>query len=225
MTENYYSTKTLKLTRDLNKYLGSVKRQLIARYGFSKALVITNSARGHYPEIIPRIPYVDTPMYDKLLLLSSRMMALKKGMKDEHIGVEEFVRFSMESLRTSMNRIPGVIRKLSGKMFLSKLVRGNLEKVAESVTKNGWPTTLINGGKQDDFEMTICTRDCMMVRFMCSIGEKDMIPYCSFSDFINAESMGYGLRQTSTYESGVCTFCFNKKGEVSWPEALQKIQN
>ena len=110
-------------------------------------------------------------------------------------------------------------------MFLSKLVRGNLEKVARSVTKNGWPTELINGGKREDFEMKICTRNCMMVKFMCSFGEEDMIPYCSFSDFTNAESLGYGLHQTSTYKSGVCTFCFNKKGEVSWPETLQKIQN
>ena len=43
-------------------------------------------------------------------------------------------------------------------MFLSKLVRGNLEKVARSVTKNGWPTELIIGGRRDDFEMKICTR-------------------------------------------------------------------
>ena len=55
------------------------------------------------------------------------------------------------------------------------------------------------------------------------MGEDDLIPYCSFMDFTNAESMGYSLKQTSTIESGVCTFCFNSKSKVYWPEKIREI--
>ena len=35
--------------------------------------------------------------------------------------------------------------------------------------------------------------------------------------------MGFGLKQTTTIDSGVCTFCFNKKGKVQWPDAIQSV--
>ena len=63
------------------------------------------------------------------------------------------------------------------------------------------------------FNMKVSTRNCQMVQFMVSVGEEDLIPYCSFADFANAESMGLGLKQTSTIDSGVYSFCFSKKGE------------
>ena len=68
-------------------------------------------------------------MYDSLLVLNSKMMALKKGMKADGIGLEEFVNLHIEVLR----------------------------------------------------------------------------------------------KQTSTIDSGVCTFCFNKKGKVQWPDAVQRV--
>ncbi len=73
--------------------------------------------------------------------------------------------------------------------------------------------------------MKICTKDCQMVNFIRAIGEDDFIPYCSFVDFANAESLGYSLKQTSKIDSGVCTFCFNKKGKIHWPDTLLKSQN
>ena len=73
--------------------------------------------------------------------------------------------------------------------------------------------------------MQVRRNDCQMVSFMCSVGENNMIPYCSLADFTTAEALGYSLKQTSTFESGVCTFGFNKKGKVYWPESLLEIQN
>ena len=110
-----------------------------------------------------------------------------------------------------------------GSIYLSRIIRPLLNRVGRSATDNGWPTQVIDGKKSDDFNMKICTRDCQIVNFMKSVGEDDLIPYCSFADFTNAESMGYGLKQTTTIDSGVCTFCFNKKGKVQWPDAVQRV--
>jgi len=169
------------------------------------------------------MPFFETPMYDSLIVLNSKMMALKKGMKEENIGVEEFVSFIIESLRNKMNSIPKFIRNLLGKLFLSKLMRIYLSKVAKSATINEWPTEVISGNKEDNFAMKVCTKDCQMVKFMFSVGEEDMLPYCSMADFTNAEALGFGLKQVSEFELGVCTFSFNKKGKVHWPETLQKL--
>ena len=223
MLTGYYTNKTSKLEKSLDKYLSGLEQFFIQKYGVVNTQTIIAKSKVYYPEIIKMIPYVNAPMYDVLLVANSRMMALKKGLKDEGICVEEFVALMIEEFRNSRRKIPRAIRSMFGKIFLSRFVRIYLKKVAKKVTKNGWPTELITGGQSDDFSMKICTMNCQMVNFMRSVGEDDLIPYCSFADFTNAESLGYSLKQTSTIESGICTFCFNKKGKVYWPESMQKM--
>lgn len=225
MTTGYYCNQKEKLERSLDKYLTGFKEPLNQKYGEISTQIILEKSKAYYPAIIDKMPFFNTPMYDSLIILNSKMMALKKGMKDAGIDVEEYVGFMLERLRDNSNKIPKFLRSLSGKLFLSRLFSFYLKKVAVSATKNGWPTELIKGGTKDDFAMRICTRDCQMVSFMCAVGEEDIIPYCSFADFANAESMGFSLKQTSTIDSGVCTFCFNKKGKVYWSGELRKIQN
>ena len=225
MKTEYYNSKSKKLDKALKKYLVGLKKPLIQKYGAKKAQSIITKSIDHYPDIIPKMPFFNTPMYDSLIVLNSKMMALKKGMRDEGIAVEEYVSFVIESLRTKMNKIPRIIRNLFGKIFLSKLVGKFMKKVGKSATRNGWPTEVIIGTGKDDFAMKVCTKDCQMVNFMCSVGEENIIPYCSFADFANAEALGISLKQTSTIDSGTCAFCFNKKGDVYWPKTLENLLN
>ncbi len=110
-----------------------------------------------------------------------------------------------------------------GKLYLSSLVRVFLKRVGKSASENGWPTQVIDGKKEDDFSMKIITQDCQMVNFMCSVGEEDIKPYCTFADFVTDETLGLDLKQISTIDSGKCAYCFYKKGEVEWPETMQRI--
>ena len=80
----------------------------------------------------------------------------------------------------------------------------------KSVSANGWPTKVIDGTNDEDFEMVVETRDCQMVAFWESIGEGDIKPYCTFFDF-------------SAIDSGICKYCFYKSGQVQWPEAVHNI--
>ena len=223
MKMNHYVNQSARLQKSLNNYLSGIEGSLGDEFGTVKAQSIIEKSRGHYPEIIEKIPYFDTPMYDSLVVLNSKMMALKKGMKDEKIYVEDFVRFQVQDLRSKMNSKPKYVRHIMGKVFLSKLMRIFLKRVARSTTKNGWPTEVDSGARGADYTMKISTTNCQMVNFMRSVGEEDLVPYCSFADFVNAESMGISLKQASTIDSGTCTFCFHNKGEVSWPEPLQNI--
>ena len=196
MKMQHYLTKSKKLQKSLNKYLSGIEGHLIEAYGKERALSIMENSRTAYPDIIVKIPFFDTPMYDSLVVLNSRMMALKKGMKHE---------------------------LLNGEGFLKQAHENFLKKVAKRTTKNGWPTQVDSGSAEDSYNMKVTTENCQMVNFMRSVGEEDLVPYCSFADFANAESMGIGLKQTSTIDSGRCTFCFSKKGDVNWTDKIQKV--
>ncbi len=225
MKTEYYISQTEKLQKKLNKYLKKLEKSLNDKYGESKTNRIINGAKDHYPEIIPKIPFFDTPMYDSLLLLNSRMMALKKGMKEEGVGVEEFVGVQIETLRNQTAKIPGFVKNLMGGLYLSRLVRPMLKRVGRSATANDWPTQVIDGEKQDGYKMKIVTTNCQMLNFMCSVGEGDIQPYCTFADFTTAETLGLGLEQISSIDSGTCVYCFYKKGKVLWPEAVLKAMD
>jgi hypothetical protein len=215
--------KQQKLIMTLPKYLKSKEKALVQRYGEEKADKIMAVAMQVYPGIVNTLHTYHTPMYDALMSTASKMAALKKGMKAAGIPTEEFVRFNIGQTRSAAEKVPSVLKKLGGKIYLSKIMRRYLNGVAKSVTENGWPTKLINGTKNDDYLMSIETRDCQMVAFWESIGEGDIRPYCTFFDFTSAEVLGIGLRQVSTIDTGVCKYCFYRKGTVQWPESIRAI--
>jgi hypothetical protein len=209
--------------KSLSKYLKSKRKALEAEYGAEKTRTIEKVANEVYPEIVCCVPTYKSSMYDTLMELASKMAALKKGMKAAGINTGEFVKFNIEQTRSSAKKVPKFLRTLGGKIYLSRPMRKYLTRVAQRVTNNGWPTQLIKGGKQDEFAMSIETRNCQMVAFWESIGEGDIRPYCTFFDFTSAEALGIGLKQVSDIDSGVCKYCFYKHGSVYWPERIQGV--
>ena len=223
-TINYISDrKQSRLLKSLPGFLKQKRKALMEAFGKEKTEIISSSAKEAYPKIISMLPAFNTPMYDALMSVASKMAALKKGMKAAGISTEEYVKFNIEQTRASAKKVPNVLKKLGGKIYLSRLMRWYLNGVAKSVSANGWPTKLINGTKNDDHVMSVETRDCQMVAFWESIGEGDIRPYCTFFDFTSAELLGIGLRQESTIDSGVCRYCFYKNGNVMWPVGIRKI--
>jgi len=223
MEKGYYNFKISKLNKDLNKYLDKLNKSLEAEWGSDRASSIVSQAKAYYPEIAAEMPYFDNRMYDSIILLGGRMLAVKKAMKEEGIDVKEFVAFFIKDSRKKNNRIPAILRKISGRIFLSKPVRFYLKRVARSVTANGWPTEVVDGKKSDDYNMMVCTRNCGMVNFIRAVGEEDLIPYCTFFDFTTAEAMGLGLKHVSSIETGECVYCFKQGGRVEWPQSIQSL--
>ena len=214
-----------KLIKSLPAYLKSKEKALIKSYSKGKTNEIIAVAAKEYPGIVKKIPVFNTPMYDSLIILAGKMAALKKGMRAVGLDTGEFVKFNIEQTRLKANKIPSFLRNTTGRIYLSRFIRKYLNKVALSVTANGWPTTLINESKSDDFTMSIETRNCQMLAFFEAIGEGDIRPYCTFFDFTSAEALGIGLKQVSDIDSGVCKYCFYKKGKVEWPDRIQELLN
>ena len=223
MQNEYYIKQASKLNRTFDKYLQKLTGSLISNFGHDKTSSIISEAQKSYPNIINEIPFYHTPMYDTLILECSRMMAVKKGMRTVGLGVEEFVRFNIHITRAKNNSVPKIIRTLGGWLFLSNMVRFFLKRVGRSASANGWPTKVSGGNSSDDYSMKICTKECGMVDFIKAVGEDDLIPYCSFFDFTTAESMGIGIKQLSSIDSGECVYIMSRRGSVEWPESIQRI--
>jgi hypothetical protein len=215
--------KQKRLVNRYPKYLKSKQKALTRYFGVERTKHIIYRAEKAYPVIVSKVHAFKTPMYDALMVTASKMAALKKGMNAVGISTEEFVKFNIEDTRSTGEKVPSFLLKLGGKIYLSKLMRRYLKKVGKSVSENGWPTEVIDGKKADDFTMSVETRNCQMVAFWESIGEGNIRPYCTFFDFTSAELLGVGLKQVSTIDSGVCKYCFYKKGQVEWPEAVRKV--
>lgn len=220
MIEKYYIDKSQHLEKPLGRYLGQMRGPLVLRYGQFKADAIVQNAKGYYPEIIPMIPFYSTPMYDQLILVCSRMMALKKAMKDEGLDVVEFVGFNLTTMEARLKRIPLFIRKLLGGWFFIWPVRWYLGHVARSATNNGWPTEVVVATRKYAFDLSVLTRDCGMLRFIDSVGEGDLRPYCTFFDFAAAEAFGIGLVHESSIDSGTCAYAISRDGRIIWPDAI-----
>ena len=215
--------KQVRLVNRYPKYLKSKWKEMISHFGEVTTEQVFSVAKREYPKLLEKTPTFNTPMYDALIITAGKMAALKKGMNAAGISTEEFVKFSIEDTRSSGKKVPSFLLKLGGKVYLSKLMRNYLKKVGKSVSANGWPTKVIDSKNTDDFEMSVETRNCQMVAFWESVDEGDIRPYCTFFDFTSAELLGVGLKQISTIDSGVCKYCFYKKGEVEWPEAVREV--
>jgi hypothetical protein len=215
--------KQIKHINRFPKYLKLKRKQMISYFGEEKTEQVFSIAKREYPKLLRKTPTFKTPMYDALMLTAGKMAALKKGMNVVGIGTEEFVRFSIDETRATGRKVASFLLKLGGKIYLSKLMRKYLKKVGKSATENGWPTRVVDGKKNDDFEMSVETQNCQMVAFWELVGEGDIRPYCTFFDFTAAELLGLGLKQVSSIDSGVCKYCFYKKGKVEWPDAVLKV--
>lgn len=223
MIMGYYKSKKTKLMHKNRKFLRFAKKSLIKSYGTKKAVSISSNTKLHYNKLIAELPYFQTPIYDALILQASHMIALKKGMRDHGIGVEEFVQFIIETIRMKAKVIPFIFRKIAGQIYISPIVRPFLKSVGKSATRNDWPTEVIDGKTEDVFSLKIRTQNCQMLNFITAVGEEDLKPYCSLFDFTMAESLGLGLQQTSDIDTGTCEYCFYSKGSAEWPDAIKKL--
>jgi hypothetical protein len=69
--------------------------------------------------------------------LASKMAALKKGMRAAGLETEECVWFCIRDARSKANMVPSYLRKLGGKLYLSRPVRTCLKG------KEEWPDSIL----------------------------------------------------------------------------------
>jgi hypothetical protein len=215
----YYTDRRNKLIKQFRQLLISYSLVLTEQYGKDFAATIASDATAIYFELIPRIPYYETPLYRPIILLNSRLIAIIKAMQKNGKTAEDVVKIQAKFFQEEYRKLPAVV----GRIYVSKFAGKFLNKMALQGTHEGWEAEFVRGTDSDDFDVSVVTAKCGLVEYLKSEGMTDLINYCNFSDFIMFPAMQIGLRQPSTIDQGKCVYCMKLKVETEIPENLAEI--
>ena len=215
----YYIGKEKKLTRKLYKTLKRFEPELNARYGNELFAAVQKNAIRHFTRLIPAIPRYQAASYQEIILVNAQLVSIIRAMKDAGKSLEETLQIQATLFKQEFRRIP----RFAGRIFVSSIGRFFLQKLARKVTREGWDTGVVAGGPGDDFDVSVVTTQCGVVKYLTSEGMTDMLKYCNMSDFLMFPAMNIGLRQTSTIEKGACTYCMKYRGSTEMPQSLEAI--
>ncbi len=217
--QGYYSDKQEKLVKKFKKTLNRYNKRLSLQYGPEFSKTIQDDAMENFKELIPNIPHYKAASYQEIILINAQIIAIMRAMMKEGKTVEDTLKIQVDLFKEDWGKIP----KLMGRIFVSKIGGYFLNKLAKKVTSEGWDTEYKKGTANDDFDVSIVTKNCGVVEYLKSEGMTDYLKYCNCSDFLMFSSMDIGLRQPNTIESGKCTFCMKYKGKSEIPKSLDVI--
>lgn len=217
----YYTKQQDKLVKKFKKTLKRYKPRLSAQYGETFAETINTDAMAYFIELIPRIPYYETAIYQPIILLNAQLIAIVKAMKTHGKIVEDVFRIQADFFKEDYKKIPGFM----GRIYVSRLVGYFLGKMAKKGSEEGWQAEVIRGKTTDDFDISVITKKCGLVEYLKSEGMTDYLKYCNFSDFIMFPAMNIGLKQPCAIEDGQCVYCMKYKGQSEIPASLDVIYN
>lgn len=215
----YYTNQQDKLVKQFKKLLNRYEVELSALYGEALTEKIITDAMPLYVELIPRIPYYETPLYRPIILLNAQLVAILKAMKKHGKPVEDFVKIQAKFFKEEYSKVPSIM----GRVYVSKFAGKFLSKMAKQGTAEGWEAEFVRGSTTDDFDVSIVTKKCGLVEYLESEGMTDLINYCNFSDFIMFPAMNIGLRQPSTIAQGKCVYCMKYRGKSEIPVSLSEF--
>jgi hypothetical protein len=217
----YYTNQQDKLVKKFKKILKRYEPRLSAQYGQNFAETVSTDAMAYFIELVPRIPYYETPFYRPIILLNAQIIAIVKAMKQHGKTVEDVFRIQADFFREDTRRIPGFM----GRVYVSRLVGYFLDKMARKGTEEGWEAEVVRGKATDNFDLSVVTKKCGLVEYLKSEGMTDYLNYCNFSDFIMFPAMNIGLKQPCIIEEGQCVYCMKYKGKSEIPATLDVIYN
>lgn len=215
----YYVDKKLKLRKKFKKTLQRYGEILSVRYGEDFSSEIEKRAVVYFEDLIPNIPFYQASSYQEIILLNAQIIAIIRAMERQGKTVEDTVTIQVELLEEDYKKIP----KFAGRVFVSKIGGFFLNKLAQKVTKEGWETDYIKGTNNDDFDVSIVTKNCGVIEYLKSENMMHYAEYCNFSDFLMFRAMNIGLTQPQVIKNGKCVFCMKYKGESEIPISLDAV--
>jgi hypothetical protein len=159
-----YTNQQDKLMKKFQKTLKRYKPRLVAQYGQAFAETINTEAMAYFIELIPRIPYYETPFYRPIILLNAQLIAIVKAMKQHGKTVEEALRIQADLFKEDYRKIPGFM----GRIYVSRFAGYFLDKMAKKGSQEGWEAEVVRGKSTDDFDLAVITKKCGLVEYLKS---------------------------------------------------------
>ncbi len=187
MNQRSNHSKLLKLELANQQYLKSVRKALTNRYGVNLCNRIVMDSLKNYFLLIPFIPYVSIPVFNRISLHLSYMISLKKAMHTHNLGIKEYVNFSVNTLKNSTTKQKLCFRRISYNLntFLiyhrySKEILIKSNESYDSKSRKEVNSYFKSNAKSE------------LINFIKSLDENDLLPY--FNHFVKVLFSSYGIK-------------------------------
>jgi hypothetical protein len=182
-----------------------------SRFGREKAEDVIRRSEVRYDALLEQMPYIggwENPHTDTLTQVSS-FLALYFVLKEDGIPTEEIGELAHRICDQKVAATPYFLRKLLGKLYLTKLWQRRSMKKALRSQEREYPGNFlyeIVEGKQGEYEWGVNYLECAIVKFFHQQGADEFTPYMCYVDYILFPAMGIDLKRTGTIGQG-CSHC------------------
>ena len=207
----YYTSRGPALLKAHDRLCANGTALLAERYGAEAVPALLAEAREEFRGLIPAIPYIggrNNPLTDTLEQMTS-LLALYRVLTRRGRPVEEIGTLVHDMAQHHIDQTPALLRKLLGKLYMSRLWRRRTERKAQASQDGRYPGNFVFEvvpGDGQGVEWGINYRECGVVKFFHAQGADEFTPYMCFIDFLMFPAMGVTLERQGTIAHG-CTHC------------------
>jgi hypothetical protein len=222
---DYYTSQSHKLLDQLDKFLAQSRALLIKRYGEVQAATVHRETLDEYEQLIPDLPYIGRGnIFTGNLVQSAWALALYRAIRRHGGSLEEAGEVIHRAVEVKFNRMPAFLRRLKGKLRLSRWAVRMMQNAARRSQEREYPGDWVFEVVEGDngaFDVGIDVTECGIVKFLHAQDADELAPYLCNLDYLVYQATGVELHRTMTLSWGCakCDFRMIGDGEPmeAWP--------
>lgn len=230
----YYQKKRPKLEKTMKSFLALVRPELENACGKSFASVLADVWSIYDRDMLPRFPYIggDDASGTKNLTESYMLVAMGERLKQNGVAMEEIGRLMTLAYERRMQKMPGLVRRLMGRMFtdpgrLNKLfLKKDAQNAANAARNPGSFETRVQLPPEAGYDFSYHTLVCPLANFARQYGYEAYMPYLCNLDYVMFGIVGAPLfrEHTCMEEGGYCDFKLKTAAEPLpyWPPVFSQ---
>jgi hypothetical protein len=203
---DYYTSRSRKLLKQLDKFLTQLRTLLVERYGEVQAATMHRETCDEYERLIPDLPYIGRGnLFTGNLVQSAWALALYRVIRRHGGSVEEAGEIIYRALEAQLNRKPAFLRRLKGKLRLSRWAVRMMQNAARRSQKREYPGDWVFEVVEGDgraFDVGMDVTECGIVKFLQAQDADELAPYLCDLDYLVYQATGVELRRTMTLSCG-----------------------
>jgi hypothetical protein len=207
---DYYTSQSRTLLKQLDKFLTRSRALLVERYGEMKAATMRQETLDEYERLIPDLPYIGRGnLLTGNLIQSAWALALYRVIQRRGGSAEEVGEIIHRAVEAEINRKPAWLRRLKGKLRLSRWAVRMMRNFARRSQKREYPADWVFEVIEGDggtFEAGMDITECGIVKFLHAQEADELAPHLCELDYLMYQATGVELRRTMTLSQG-CEKC------------------
>ena len=229
--ERYYTNQLPHLLKNFDRDVRLIRPVLAKYFGEEPLFSLERAARQSYADLIPQLPYIGGKQpFTQFLLSTAMLLALYRTSRANGKTLEETGQLVFEIDRAYLKAYPGFITRTLGYMNFSKFYLNRLRHRAVDSHLRRYADDYVFDFVEGDgqaFDYGVDYLECASCKFLAHQGAFEFAPYICPADVLYSQTLGWGLKRTTTLaENGQkCDFRFKRGGstQVAVPPAIQPL--